>query len=99
MAHLLLTQSKYFVISAETTCAATQFTCNNKRCIPYVWHCDNDDDCGDLSDEPADCVDKTCREDYIKCKLSGRCIPKTWMCDGDRDCPDGDSTDEPESCG
>ena len=33
------------------TCAPNQFRCHNKRCIPYVWRCDGDSDCGDDSDE------------------------------------------------
>ncbi len=38
-----------FVLSAR--CASTQFTCENQRCIPLPWKCDDADDCGDNSDE------------------------------------------------
>ena len=33
--------------------ALTEFSCNNGKCIPKLWMCDFDDDCGDDSDEPA----------------------------------------------
>lgn len=31
----------------------TEFNCKNGRCIPKLWVCDYDNDCGDDSDEPA----------------------------------------------
>ena len=42
-------------IPANNTCAANQFKCLSGRCIPYVWYCDSDYDCGDKSDEPPEC--------------------------------------------
>ncbi|CAF97593.1 unnamed protein product, partial [Tetraodon nigroviridis] len=32
-------------------CEDGQFQCNNRRCIPTIWRCDDDDDCSDNSDE------------------------------------------------
>ncbi|KAM7401103.1 hypothetical protein PAMA_005341 [Pampus argenteus] len=32
-------------------CVDGQFQCNNKRCIPTIWRCDDDNDCSDNSDE------------------------------------------------
>lgn len=32
-------------------CEEDQFRCQNERCIPSVWRCDEDDDCSDNSDE------------------------------------------------
>ncbi|XP_021351873.1 prolow-density lipoprotein receptor-related protein 1-like isoform X3 [Mizuhopecten yessoensis] len=74
-------------------CEANQFQCSNKRCVPYVWRCDSDNDCGDGSDEPADCRNMTCMEGYVKCD-TGRCIPSDWQCDGDVDCGPEDHSDE-----
>ncbi|KAK9892226.1 hypothetical protein WA026_019028 [Henosepilachna vigintioctopunctata] len=77
------------------TCSANQFKCQNDNCIPAVWVCDNDNDCGDNSDELQFCKNRTCKADHFKCS-SGRCIPISWKCDGDSDCSTGE--DEPASC-
>ncbi|XP_069107317.1 prolow-density lipoprotein receptor-related protein 1-like [Argopecten irradians] len=76
-----------------SSCESNQFQCNNHRCIPYVWRCDTDNDCGDGSDEPQDCRNMTCMDGYIKCD-TGRCIPSDWQCDGDVDCGPEDHSDE-----
>ncbi|KAJ9574492.1 hypothetical protein L9F63_008335, partial [Diploptera punctata] len=39
------------------TCSETEFKCNNGRCIPVHWQCDNEKDCSDGSDEiPSVCL-------------------------------------------
>lgn len=40
-----------FFPPATDECEDGQFQCNNKRCIPTIWRCDDDDDCSDNSDE------------------------------------------------
>ncbi|CAH1788845.1 unnamed protein product [Owenia fusiformis] len=78
-------------------CASNQFQCNiTKQCIPYVWRCDKDHDCGpnDTSDEPESCMEEKCRPNFFQCNSTGRCVPLSWKCDGDDDCSDG--SDEPE---
>ncbi|CAL8343809.1 unnamed protein product [Merluccius merluccius] len=37
--------------TAADECEDGQFQCNNQRCIPTIWKCDDDDDCSDNSDE------------------------------------------------
>uniref|UniRef100_A0A2H1V0S3 SFRICE_030181 n=1 Tax=Spodoptera frugiperda TaxID=7108 RepID=A0A2H1V0S3_SPOFR len=38
------------------TCTQSEFRCKTGRCIPLSWHCDNEKDCPDGSDEePGTC--------------------------------------------
>ncbi|XP_063092594.1 low-density lipoprotein receptor-related protein 8 isoform X11 [Cavia porcellus] len=73
-------------------CEKDQFQCRNKRCIPLVWRCDEDDDCSDNSDED-DCPKRTCVDSDFTCD-SGHCIPGRWKCDGEEECPDGSDESE-----
>ncbi|XP_035392379.1 low-density lipoprotein receptor-related protein 8 isoform X1 [Electrophorus electricus] len=77
----------------ETECEDGQFQCNNKRCIPTIWRCDDDDDCSDNSDEE-NCLKKTCAPSDFACE-NGQCVPGRWRCDGEPECPDG--SDEAEA--
>lgn len=36
---------------APRPCSESEFRCDNEQCIPGNWECDNDNDCGDNSDE------------------------------------------------
>ena len=79
-------------------CDSFDFACDNGECIPSSWECDNDDDCGDNSDE--DHCSGTgggggCSSDEFRCD-DGTCIPSSWECDGYEDCTGGE--DEPSSC-
>ncbi|KAM6948698.1 low-density lipoprotein receptor-related protein 8-like [Aplochiton taeniatus] len=74
-------------------CEDGQFQCTNKRCIPTIWRCDDDDDCSDNSDEE-NCAKKTCAPAEFAC-LNGQCVPGRWRCDGEPECPDG--SDEAEA--
>ena len=38
-------------LTATTTCKDNQFRCSNNLCIPRLFVCDRQDDCGDESDE------------------------------------------------
>lgn len=46
-----LADNKHCIHDNGTRCQPGQFTCMNGRCIRAQWKCDNDDDCGDGSDE------------------------------------------------
>ena len=49
------------------TCTGEQFTCaSNGLCVPKLWKCDGDDDCGDNSDE-AECARESCRHYQFQC--------------------------------
>ncbi|XP_071823394.1 prolow-density lipoprotein receptor-related protein 1-like isoform X3 [Apostichopus japonicus] len=72
-----------------TRCADRQFSCKNGRCIDNQWTCDEENDCGDNSDEGCDAFQ--CNEEQFQCGTH-KCISKDWQCDGDNDC--GDNSDE-----
>ncbi|KRT81663.1 EGF-like domain containing protein [Oryctes borbonicus] len=74
-----------------TSCGKNEFRCNNGRCIPAHWQCDNEKDCSDGSDEEEHvCQQKVCGADEFTCRaVPGECIPLTWMCDDNFDCSDG----------
>ncbi|XP_077981564.1 very low-density lipoprotein receptor-like [Glandiceps talaboti] len=76
---------------AQAECDSELFECNNGRCIPQSWKCDDDDDCQDNSDEDS-CPRRTCAETEFKC-TNDKCIPRRWQCDGDNDCDDGSDED------
>ncbi|ELT95040.1 hypothetical protein CAPTEDRAFT_126815, partial [Capitella teleta] len=65
------------------------FLCaNSGLCIPSNWECDDDDDCGDNSDE-AECGGDYCGSLYFFCTPDSTCIPDIWKCDNMNDCSDG----------
>ncbi|GAB5568912.1 otogelin-like protein [Prionailurus iriomotensis] len=68
------------------SCVEGEAPCQESgHCVPHGWLCDNQDDCGDGSDEEG------CGEGQMSCS-SGRCLPLALLCDGRDDC--GDGTDE-----
>ena len=65
----------------QKECPANHYMCKNDNCIPNVWVCDGDNDCGDNTDELESCPSRTCEDDQFRCP-GGRCIPMNWKCDG-----------------
>ena len=63
-------------------CSNSDFICDNNRCIPGMWHCDGDDDCGDASDEPRSCPSKHCPPGklIIMLKHSYTCFATEYWC-------------------
>ncbi|RWS27456.1 low-density lipoprotein receptor-like protein, partial [Leptotrombidium deliense] len=68
------------------SCSVDQFLCSNGKCISKHWRCDQENDCGDNSDEYG-CPTVTCASNEFTCR-SGKCIPIRFRCDGDVDCND-----------
>ncbi|XP_061661944.1 SCO-spondin-like [Syngnathoides biaculeatus] len=77
------------------TCLEPEFSCASGRCIPTQWVCDNEDDCGDGSDE---ICPFTCSPQHFRCAStpSGPCLNLALRCDGHPDC--ADQSDE-QFCG
>ena len=47
----LLTLKLLNFADGRPTCLSDTFPCDNGACIPPAWECDQDNDCGDGSDE------------------------------------------------
>uniref|UniRef100_A0A8C9EZB7 Sortilin-related receptor n=1 Tax=Pavo cristatus TaxID=9049 RepID=A0A8C9EZB7_PAVCR len=79
-------------VKEENTCLPNQYRCFNGNCINSIWQCDNNNDCGDMSDEK-NCPTTVCdAETQFRCRESGTCIPLSYKCDLEDDC--GDNSDE-----
>lgn len=68
----------------EPTCGPNEFQCKSGRCIPSNFRCDQENDCGDHSDE-FECANVTCASSQFACE-NGRCIPNIWKCDSENVC-------------
>ena len=79
-------------------CTSSEFACaRTYKCVPFWWRCDGVDDCGDGSDEPADCPAYVCRHPQLfQCAVPNPtavdCIAPVQLCDGKAQC--ADSSDE-----
>ncbi|XP_065689130.1 SCO-spondin-like [Patagioenas fasciata] len=82
---------------AAPSCAEWEFSCRaDGRCVPGAWVCDNEEDCGDGSDEV--CAPR-CAPHQPRC-AGGQCLAWGARCDGVRDCSDGSDESDcaPPTC-
>ncbi|KAI7792293.1 SCO-spondin [Triplophysa rosa] len=77
--------------SPPSPCEDSEFLCpgGSQRCIPSLWLCDNEDDCGDGSDE---ICPSTCAPGHFRCS-GGACLPLELRCNGHPDCADQSDED------
>lgn len=61
MMHIFIIMFKK-LFSERVPCTKNEFRCRNGQCIPSHWHCDNEKDCNDGSDED----EQTCRKLFRK---------------------------------
>ncbi|XP_023806195.1 SCO-spondin [Oryzias latipes] len=79
--------------ASSPPCLEAEFACATGRCIPSQWLCDNEDDCGDGSDE---ICPSTCSVEQFRCDStprSGPCLNLALRCDGNPDCADRSDED------
>lgn len=80
----LANNGKHCIVDSGTRCTEFQFTCLNGRCIHEQWKCDNDNDCGDNSDELQNVCGRLHSELFILCLLRNpaRCARGWNLCPG-----------------
>ncbi|GMT30081.1 hypothetical protein PFISCL1PPCAC_21378, partial [Pristionchus fissidentatus] len=78
--------------SCSANCTERQFACggDDAKCIPKLWYCDGEKDCGDGSDEPGTdiCGVRICPVGEFQC-TNHNCTRPFQLCDGNDDCGDG----------
>ncbi|XP_065836067.1 uncharacterized protein [Oscarella lobularis] len=94
---MVLTVTSSCAFLFDLSCSSSQFQCTNGKCVPSSYRCDNDNDCGDYSDESSCSIYSSlfCMSSQFRC-TNGKCVPSSFRCDDDNDC--GDNSDE-EDCG
>ncbi|XP_059895450.1 LOW QUALITY PROTEIN: low-density lipoprotein receptor-related protein 2a [Gadus macrocephalus] len=102
-----LADNKHCIPDNGTHCQAGQFACMNGRCIRAQWKCDNDNDCGDGSDE----LERVCgsKGDYrvlapqlaafIDLSAFHTCEPTVFTCGNGRCVPYHYRCDHYDDCG
>uniref|UniRef100_A0A9J8ABN9 Low density lipoprotein receptor-related protein 2a n=1 Tax=Cyprinus carpio carpio TaxID=630221 RepID=A0A9J8ABN9_CYPCA len=101
-----LADSKHCIPDNGTRCQPGQFTCMNGRCIHAQWKCDNDDDCGDGSDE----LERVCGSKshfvfvpqaaaFISLSAFHTCEPTVFTCGNGRCVPYHYRCDHYNDCG
>ncbi len=59
------------------------YECGNGEFIPASWKCDNENDCGDDTDEEIpECSQEHCDAGMFYCPWLNICIPGELRCDG-----------------
>lgn len=66
-----LADNRHCIPDNGTRCQPGQFPCMNGRCIRAQWKCDNDNDCGDGSDE----LERVCGRSALNSSLNNSCHP------------------------
>ncbi|XP_051918436.1 low-density lipoprotein receptor-related protein 3 isoform X2 [Hippocampus zosterae] len=81
----------------QSSCQPDEFLCGNGKCVPRSWKCNDQDECGDATDErgcsppPSAAPPGPCPRGTLPCAAgrSIRCLATALRCDRFRDCPDG----------
>ncbi|KAM9825096.1 low-density lipoprotein receptor-related protein 3 [Syngnathus typhle] len=81
----------------QSSCQQDEFLCGNGKCVPQSWKCNDQNECGDATDErgcsplPTISPPGPCPRGTLPCAAgrSTRCLAAALRCDHSRDCPDG----------
>lgn len=78
----LANDNKFCVVDTGARCEHSQFTCLNGHCIQEAWICDQDNDCGDGSDElEIVCGESACWSSWCLCAkcLAQNSVMSEWV--------------------
>ncbi|XP_054707058.1 uncharacterized protein CG3556-like [Uloborus diversus] len=88
--HLIRCAVVFFLLPALvfSSCPPGMFQCLNGKCIDKGWFCDNQNDCGDNSDEYfcSNQYEFRCPPHWMFC--GRKCYPPAFRCDGKVHCDD-----------
>jgi hypothetical protein len=63
-------------VAVSRTCSDKEFSCDNGRCIPLHWQCDNEKDCSNGDDE----LPSVCRESLLRFRRREMCPAEGVPC-------------------